>query len=232
MIMNFFLLSLKFFVIPILIGRLLFLIFTFNHWQVELKKKKMFFESFCNVPWYFVVGEMFTFFLALFLHYSHLVSPEHFFLTLSHVINLIFYFAFFVNLITIFFFNWPKIKIYYFLLFGAIILSSILIYFCWLVKSPQPLNWDYYQHQLLADDIRLGNFSFFINQVSDTFGFLSYPPSFHLNLALAQGTQQLNSQSILAFWQNLTYLHFVTFLFAVAALAQAVFKNKKLTFVY
>ena len=164
------------------------------------------------------------------MHYSHFIPQENFFLFLSHLINLFFFISIFINFLTLFFFDWKKIKIFHFCLFIVIIAISFITFSLWLVKSPQPLNWDYYQHQLLADDIRLGNFSFFINEVSDTFGFLSYPPSFHLNLVLAQGEQQLNSQSIISFWQSITYLHFILFLFAIASLAQSLFKNKKLTF--
>ncbi len=230
MTISFLFLSLKFFFVPILIGRFLYLLFTFKHWQLELNKGKKFFESFWNLPWYFIFGEIFIFALALILHYSHLIPQESFFLVLSNLINFFFYLAILINFFTLLFFNWKKIKLQHFCLLILIITSSFITYSCWLVKSPQPLNWDYYQHQLLADDIRLGNFSFFINEVSDTFGFLSYPPSFHLNLVLAQGQQQLNSQSIIRFWQSITYLHFIIFLIAIASLAQTLFKNKKLTF--
>lgn len=223
---DFIFLALKFFLLPLLIGRLCYLVPVFITYFRQHKKVT---EDWWSIGWYFVGGEIIIFALALFLRYSGIITIDHFFTVFYQLVNGLFYLSIVVNLISFWLVNW-KLKVSQILLSVMILMLSLITYSCWLVKSPQPLNWDYYQHQLLADAIRENQFSFFTNEISDTFGFLSYPPTFHLNLVLAQGSEQLTSQSIISFWQMTTYFHFVCFLLAGAALAQAFFGRKKITF--
>lgn len=227
MIVNLWWAALKFFLLPFLLGRCFFLIpTTINCLR---RRQRRYVDSWWNCPWYFVGGELFIFFFAIFFRYTNFIDQANFFNFLYTTLINLFYFALICNLLSLFFLRW-QVKVTDFLLGLVILAVSTLTYQAWLIKSPQPLNWDYYQHQLLADDIRLNRFSFFINEVSDTFGFLSYPPNFHLNLSLAQGAQQLNSVSIITFWQRASYLHLCLFLLASAALAYSFSGSRKITF--
>ncbi len=217
----------KFFLVPFLIGRALYLLFAFI--PILQGRQQHLHDSWWRTPWYFAGGELFIFAFALFFHYMSFIPSSQFFSFLYQTITYCFYFSFLLNFISLFFIRW-RLQISNLVFIATIFALAFSTYYIWLAKSPQPLNWDYYQHQLLADDIRLGQFSFFINEISDTFGFLSYPPAFHLNLALAQGPQQLDSLAIIDFWQYASFIHLLLFLFATLAFTQSLFQSKKLTF--
>lgn len=92
----------------------------------------------------------------------------------------------------------------------ALGLMAGVAYGLWLYKSPYPLNWDWYQHQTLAGLIQEGNFSFLASEVSDTFGFNSYPPMFHLLTAVAQYPRELAPNYVIEFWQWVSFYHLLT----------------------
>jgi hypothetical protein len=94
------------------------------------------------------------------------------------------------------------------------------------------LNWDFYQHQLLAEVIQGGNFSFFTSELSDSYGFASYPPLFHLNLALSQGFAPLRSAAAIeTFWNLTSFFHLLLWVAASACLAWAFTKSRKIALV-
>jgi hypothetical protein len=91
--------------------------------------------------------------------------------------------------------------------FAGIFTLSVISYSLWLWKSPSPLNWDWYQHQTLARNIQDGEISYFTSEMSDTFGFDSYPPMFHLVVSLAQYPMNLSPDMVMDFWQLTSFWH-------------------------
>ncbi|OGV94274.1 hypothetical protein A3A66_04745 [Microgenomates group bacterium RIFCSPLOWO2_01_FULL_46_13] len=108
----------------------------------------------------------------------------------------------------------------------TLILAQVT-YGLWVYKSPYSLNWDWYQHQTLVRLIDKGQFSFFTSQMSDTFGFDSYPPSTHLLLAIAQYPERLTPNFVLEFWQALGFWHLITVGLAAWLLGWVVSHDKK-----
>ncbi|MDQ3008277.1 MAG: hypothetical protein M3Q81_01650 [bacterium] len=110
---------------------------------------------------------------------------------------------------------------------AALLLSLAAVsYGIWLWSSPFNLNWDFYQHQALSEVIRRGEFSFFTTRLSDTFGFNSYPPVFHLNIALAQRAMPISAEFIQYYWQITSFLHLLSIGAVSYALAKAVTGNR------
>lgn len=87
---------------------------------------------------------------------------------------------------------------------------AVISYTLWSNRSPYPLNWDLYEHQTLVWDMSSGSFSFFTNEMSDTFGFLSYPPTFHLLLFISQAFTSHDPADLLLSWQALSVVHLFT----------------------
>ncbi len=94
---------------------------------------------------------------------------------------------------------------------------SALSYFIWTWHAPYSLNWDLYEHQTLVHLITQGHFSYFTSQISDTFGFNSYPPIFHLLMAISQYPMQLQPEQILQYWNVIGFFH----LWIVSAISYA-----------
>lgn len=94
------------------------------------------------------------------------------------------------------------------LLFFAFL--AAVSYALWSNRSPYPLNWDLYEHQTLVWDMSSGSFSFFTNEMSDTFGFLSYPPTFHILLFTSQLFTSQDPADLLLSWQALSVVHLFT----------------------
>lgn len=111
-------------------------------------------------------------------------------------------------------------------LIGIGITASLL----WSRTTAGPLNWDLYEHQTLATIIQNGSFSFFTSQLSDTFGFMSYPPTFHALLAVSQFGMSLTGGAILSYWQMLGLVHTITVAFASYTLALVVTKRRLIAF--
>lgn len=84
---------------------------------------------------------------------------------------------------------------------ALVFLSATISFLIWTWRSPYPLNWDMYEHQTLVNAVRLGKFSFSTGQISDTFGFGSYPPFFHVLLSSAQHKLVNTPEDIASFWQ-------------------------------
>src|SRR3989344_8486118 len=86
---------------------------------------------------------------------------------------------------------------------------SVSVYGFWYYKSPYSLNWDYYQHQTLARLIQDGKFDFFTTKISDTFGFNSYPPTFHLLIAASPFPAKLSVDYVVNYWNIIGFYHLV-----------------------
>lgn len=178
-------------------------------------------ENLWHLPGYFALGSLGFFGLAILIHY--LVLPQWggsfealFFpisaalILLSTLVNLIFWPKFNRRLVT-------KAGLS---LIGLIILTAIS-FSLWTHKSPYSLNWDWYQHQTMARHIGDGKFSYFTSEISDTFGFDSYPPLFHTLIALSQYPADLSPQDTAAYWQATGFWHLFTVGLAAFALGFA-----------
>lgn len=115
----------------------------------------------------------------------------------------------------------------YFIAFGFIILLSVIVYGIWHFKSPYSLNWDYYQHQSLSRLIEQGKFDFFTTKISDTFGFDSYPPTFHLLVSASQYPVRLSIPYILDYWNIIGFYHLLSVGFASYIFGLAISKKKE-----
>lgn len=111
-------------------------------------------------------------------------------------------------------------------LIGIGITASLL----WSRTTAGPLNWDLYEHQTLSTIIQHGSFSFFTSQLSDTFGFMSYPPTFHALLAVSQFGMTLSGEAILSYWNMLGLVHTITVALASFTLALVVSKRRSIAF--
>lgn len=92
---------------------------------------------------------------------------------------------------------------------GMALLVGMSILLIWWYRSPYPLNWDWNQHQQLSRLIQEGKFSFFTSHLSDTFGFNSYPPILHILIAITQKGLRLWPTYAMSYWQLLSYFHLV-----------------------
>lgn len=109
----------------------------------------------------------------------------------------------------------------------APILIATVAAWLWSHTTATPLNWDLYEHQTLATIIQNGSFSFFTSQLSDTFGFMSYPPTFHALLALSQFGMSLTGENILQYWNALSIVHTFSVAYATFLLALVITKRLK-----
>ncbi len=109
--------------------------------------------------------------------------------------------------------HWPRINLKTFGMrlagLGLVVILAGLVTWWWRYKSPYPLNWDWYQHQSLMSLIEKGKFSLLASQMSNTFGFNSYPPTFHLLGAIAQFPAKLTPEYVVMFWKVASFWHFV-----------------------
>lgn len=110
--------------------------------------------------------------------------------------------------------------------FLLVLAMSVLSFAIWQYRAPYPLNWDLYEHQTLSTLIHSGSYNFSTNAMSDTFGFASYPPTFHLLLALSQTLISLSPEGILQYWNVLSFLHLLTVSTAAYYFAYSISKNR------
>lgn len=96
----------------------------------------------------------------------------------------------------------------------------------WNFRSPTSLNWDLYQHQLLARILIQDKFDLATSNLSDTFGFDSYPPTFHLPLATAQWPFALTPQFVTTFWQATAFFHLIIVGFASYLFARSLVNSR------
>lgn len=195
--------TLAIFVLPWLLGRALFLLT--NRDQAE------------SVLFAFVLGSLSLFTTVMGLRFvfglSGVAFVQWFFsgvwvaTLLSAVVNL---------------YHKPVVRLTSWLPAAVILGGAALVYGLWTWQSPYPLNWDLYQHQQLARLIGQGKIHYFTTEMSDTFGFNSYPPFFHVLLAISQYPFVLRPVELLTYWQLLSYWQLVLVAVAAYHLMQAV----------
>lgn len=112
----------------------------------------------------------------------------------------------------------------------AILVVTLLAYLIWCWRSPYQLNWDMYEHQVLSTAIQQGQFSFKTSQISDTFGFNSYPPTFHLLVAISQFGMSSTPTDILNYWQVINYFHLLSIGFGSYLVGWAITKHRSIAF--
>jgi hypothetical protein len=169
------------------------------------------------IPGYIALGSLVLFGMALVIRY---VGNLHFREIFFPVVWLLLAVSVLVNL-------WFKpiiTRTMALVLVGAVMLSGIS-YGIWTYRSPYSLNWDWYQHQTMARLIQQGQFSFFTSQVSDTFGFDSYPPFFHTLVAVAQYPVALSPEYVVVFWQATGFWHLMSVGLAAYALVFALSRS-------
>lgn len=200
--------------LPLLMGRLII---------------KLFSKNTISYPFvsYFVTGVLFLYVILLILNsaifplFPNVVFIDAFKGVLSLLISVAIVGNFFL----------PKkdlnFKKYLFPAFFSSFLA-IGIYFLWQLHSPFSLNWDIYEHQTLINNILAGRFSFFSSQISDTFGFNSYPTLFHSLIAASQAFIPLNLTN---YWHMASLIHFSLVIFASYLLAKEITGNKKIALI-
>lgn len=179
--------TLAFFALPLLLGRAL--------WYLFARQKQD--ESWAG---HYAAGALVVFTWAMSLHYIFGLAGAIFASWFFGGAWLLSGFALVCNV-----YYTPKLKLNelmpIFLLSGV----AIGVYGLWTWQNPYPLNWDFYQHQQLARLIQHGEISFFTTEMSDTFGFNSYPPLFHTLMALSQYPHDLAPEHLLNYWQLMTF---------------------------
>ncbi len=119
-----------------------------------------------------------------------------------------------------------KARLTQFLPVFLIIFLAIVTSLLWNYRSPYSLNWDLYQHQLMSRVIIEKQFSLTTSSLSDTFGFDSYPPTFHLLMASAQWPFELAPTFITSFWQITAFFHLALIGIASYLLARSLYPNR------
>ena len=113
--------------------------------------------------------------------------------------------------------NWKTIL-------GISLLGSV-VYGFWRFDTayPLPLNWDFFHHQTLVNQLLAGNFSLIPSQLSDTFIFNGYTTLFHLLLAWPE---RVFTPQVLDYFWWLEYFHLLTTLFVSYWLAKSIVKSE------
>lgn len=108
-----------------------------------------------------------------------------------------------------------------------LMILGIVIFTLWKINTPYPfpLNWDFFHHQTVVNQIKSGKLSIFTSQLSDTFGFNGYTTSFHVLMAWPQIVFNVNP---LEYYWWLEFFHLLSVLAGSYFLAKKVFKNKLL----
>lgn len=215
-----------FYIIPYLIGKGLFVLKNKKRAQIEDVENKNL--SFIKFGEHFALGTLVLFVLAALTKYAmepilavdfqKLYFPLVWLLTGLSIFTIIYFKPFKGLKIT-------RRKV------GVLALAIALaaaVYGLWYYKSPYSLNWDYYQHQTLARLIQNGKFDFFTTKISDTFGFNSYPPTFHLLLAASQYPAKLAVDGVVNYWNIIGFYHLISVGLASYALGLAVSKRKEI----
>lgn len=219
--------TLLFYLIPFCVGYLLIRLASYLSRTSSYDQQSA--EQLLNIPYFFSTGLIFIFITALIAKYSinqYLnFSFELIFFPIIWLVSIIGLVILILDLVI----NFKSYKHWILRLglpFLNVLMLAVGVYVLWSFNSPYPLNWDWYQHQTLSTLIQQGNFSFFTSKMSDTFGFNSYPPSFHLPLALAQYPKQLTPEYLVNFWQTITFWHLVSVGVASWWLGQIITRNK------
>lgn len=200
--------TLMFFGLPLLIGRAFVCLFKREKKEVALVSS-------------YVLGGLSIFGFALSLKYLFgLVGTDFttwffggvwFMAVLASIVNIL---------------NKPLFKVKELLSISALSVIALGVYSLWTWQNPYPLNWDFYQHQQLSRLIQQGEISYFTSEMSDTFGFNSYPPLFHSLMAVIQYPMDLKPEYILEFWQVITFWHILAVGVAAYYLTSAI-TNKR-----
>lgn len=197
------LLSLTYFLYPLILGRGLVVGgFIFNS-LFKGKKNRNVSESIWSLPAYFGLGLLMMFGYALVLAGVGIAGEVFAWLYFGGVMLALFL-SVLLNV-----WHWPKVSFGKLKSFGLGLAGLAVIagvsFGVWSYNNPYPLNWDFYQHQQLARLIREGEFNFLTTRMSDTFGFNSYPPLFHVPLSVSQWPIQLTPDFILSYWRVMEF---------------------------
>lgn len=204
--------AMLFYLIPMIVGR--------SIWVIFARRKSISF----SILSYFILGSLIVYAVALLEHFlisiffSSINFKEIFPMTLWFLLGT----SIVVNIISFLKLTGISFKKYIVPLLSCLTLT-IAVYSIWMVKTPYQLNWDLYEHQILVNNIKEGNFSFFTSQISDAFTFNGYSTIFHL---LISSAQILFPVDILSFWNNITYIHLFLSILASYYLAYYVTYNK------
>lgn len=110
-------------------------------------------------------------------------------------------------------------------LFSAI---GVLVILYHNVPFPLLLNWDIYEHQNLINLLGKGYINYFTSNISDTFTFNSYPPTFHILLLVLQKIFFVSSLNSADFWYVVQIFYYLFVVIAQGLIAYQITKNKSL----
>lgn len=104
---------------------------------------------------------------------------------------------------------------------------AALIFGLWRWRSPYPLNWDFLEHQALVNTILKGRYSFVTSRISDTFIFNGYSSFFHTLLATVQA---IFPPKVLDFWLAISFCHLFLVILASWIFAEQISQDKTIAF--
>lgn len=212
-----------FYLIPIVIGRAVYLISVKKNEENEEKNAV---HSLFNLAKYFITGSLFLLVLAFLMKTVTGLVDVSFSLTYFLIVYILAGTSLIFSFLKRPHFSKKMLKEFGFILFFVLTFSMIATGI-WKWRTPYQMNWDFYQHQTLATlMLKQDSFNFFTSKMSDTFGFNSYPPFFHLLLATAQFGSDLSPTYIVSFWDNISFLHLLTVSLASYLLGFAVTKKR------
>jgi len=202
--------AVSFFVLPVLLGN--FIITLFRRRPTSLVSS-------------FTIGSLAYFVFTFLLYYllsSSFISVYPLVIKIFTPLLLLFNLKYLKNIKITLKTNWLP-------LIGISILASI-IYFIWRLNTayPLPLNWDFFHHQTLVNQIISGRLSFLNSRISDTFVFNGYTPIFHLLLAWPQW---LFSPDVLQFFWWLEFFYLFSALTVTYFVANHFFHSKATAFI-
>ncbi|MBI2617228.1 hypothetical protein HYW55_03790 [Candidatus Gottesmanbacteria bacterium] len=211
MIENTFISAVLFYATPILIGGAL--------WAVLGKGKRI---SFPFVL-YFITGSLFLFAVALVESFVLRFFPSvAFSIVYRYSLYILLALSLPINAFNLVKTNMKDATKYFYPVFLSLLLALIITR-VWAIHTPYPLNWDLYEHQILANEIVRGHLSFFTSRMSDAFTFNGYSSLFHTLVATAQ---ILVPSDILSFWQSITFFHLFLTILASFTLAKILTDNE------
>lgn len=183
--------------------------------------------TFLRIPWFFSIGTVFllvsaTIITAVQNHLLPAVEFKQLFFPLSYTL-------FFVGSITAiikYFGSSANVSLKELKPLSVLISISLAVALIWNHNTPYSLNWDLYEHQTMSRLIQEGQFEFQTTKISDTFGFSSYPPTFHTLLAISQPLTEESPESVLLYWQYLGYIHLLTVSVTSYYLGLAISRNR------
>lgn len=180
-----------------------------------------------RVPWFFSIGTIFLLLSATVISALTSLIPS---VQFSHAFLPFSYSLFFIGgmmALLQFVSTKSNISLKELKPLSIVIGTALLVALIWNRQTPYSLNWDLYEHQTVSRLIQEGRFDFQTVNISDTFGFSSYPPTFHLLLGVSEPLMEEDPVTTLLYWQYLGYIHLLTVSVTSYYLGLAISRDRK-----